>query len=332
MATIFSDISELRAIQPIFRANLGFTEIEPYLQQALQKYFYPAMGKEEADLLVANYPGSLNAGQLLIILDAQISLANYGLNLALPYMNAQVGNLGIQEQSSKDGSSNGSRMWVYNEVKANAIEMADNHLDTVLGIMEDNVGSFTEWPSSTTYTRRKNLICGSLVKFEKWIPINGSRRLFQQIIPHLEPAQDTHIGDLLGADMYDEITTQIAAATLTADNTALVALLEPAAAFGAMLDALPLMRVMITSTGLRTSTSENSTDGNRSSEAARIEEKDRLIETFKAKLSQALKRANDLLYKAPDLYPTFKDSDTYEDTESNFSHLFDNEGRKSFMT
>ena len=91
----------------------------------------------------------------------------------------------------------------------------------------------------------------------RYTPISGNLD-FDKLVQYVEIAQDIHIHEILGTDLYDKLQADVIADTLTGDYATLVnSYVKPALAQYALLEFLPFSLYSINNKGVFKHTSEN---------------------------------------------------------------------------
>ncbi len=80
----------------------------------------------------------------------------------------------------------------------------------------------------------------------------------KDILPHIQPAQDLHIQDILGSNFYNYLWTAYSGQTLTANEETLVTKIKPALAYRAAEMALPFIQYQVKNKGIQTQFGDNS--------------------------------------------------------------------------
>lgn len=92
----------------------------------------------------------------------------------------------------------------------------------------------------------------------RYTPLSGSID-FDKVIQYIEIAQDIHIHELLGTQLYERIQSDIISGTLTGDYAQLVSkYVKPILAQYSLLEYLPFSQYTINNKGVFKHTSENS--------------------------------------------------------------------------
>lgn len=123
----------------------------------------------------------------------------------------------------------------------------------------------------------------------------------------IEVAQDLHILPLLGTGLYDELSTQINADTLTSDNTTLMGYVVKALKWWVLYEGIDHFTFKITNKSLLKPTDENSV-------TASLQELQRIKADFRNKAELYSQRTTDFLRENHTTYPLFDNPGAGVDT------------------
>lgn len=124
----------------------------------------------------------------------------------------------------------------------------------------------------------------------------------QELVPHVEQAQDIFIQDALGSRLYTTLQTAIINNNLTSDQTNLLNLIRPCLAYYAMHSALPFISLKIRNTGIVKQSGENIVN-------ADLSEIKYLRGEIKDTAEYYLQRINTYLCNYGNLHPTYSSPD-----------------------
>jgi hypothetical protein len=180
------------------------------------------------------------------------ALANYALYEAFPFLNTAVGDMGVAQISSKEGTTNPAPQWRYEGRRWAHILNGDRFIDQLLAFMEDNAGYFTDWAASSSYTVNKDLFIADSFKLSKYIGTNNRRRAYLALRAHIRMAEKKYILPALGQDLFDELKTQMQTnpPSVSDANNALLPLIEEGLAWAAYYEGLPFLTVKFDTTGV----------------------------------------------------------------------------------
>lgn len=137
-----------------------------------------------------------------------------------------------------------------------------------------------------------------------------------KFIHHISEAQDIHVRNYLGTDLYNKISADIIAGTLSGDYLELVNdYIQPMLIYYAMVDYLPFAAYQVKNGGVFKHTSENS-------ETATKEEVDFLVGKYRDKAEYFTRRFIDYMSFNQELFPEYytnSNDDIHPDTDSTFA-------------
>ena len=111
----------------------------------------------------------------------------------------------------------------------------------------------------------------------------------QDVIPHIQMAEELFIQDILGANFYDYLITAFSAQTLTANETTLVQdYIKPAEAYRALTLALPFLATQIKNKGPQLQNEDYSTPPDLTSLKFLINETKNRAEFYEKRLNSFL--------------------------------------------
>lgn len=331
---LLKTIAELKAYVPTINKNMAWATFSPLVDQAERKYIVPLISQAQYDALNTAYnaaPQTLTAHQLALLPYVQRALAWYAFHESLPLLGVMVSDMGIQEQSSTEGTSVPTRQWTFESLKAAAIGNADTNADALLSFLEINHANYPLWKASTSYTITKELYLTNLADFEQHLSLGGSKRVWLALRPFVALCEIEYIIPAISQKLHDDLKAKILLTPGTALSAAYQALLtkiQRPLAWLALYKAMPFQAVQFTPGVGITSVSTN--DGHTARTAA-----DRLrYETaMTAASSSAMSFLRDLkkyLDDHCDDYPLYEFNDFESDTQPAYE-LPDNEGKRSFM-
>jgi hypothetical protein len=132
----------------------------------------------------------------------------------------------------------------------------------------------------------------------RFTPISGNID-FDKIVQYIEIAQDIHIHEILGTDLYTQLNDSVVASTLSVADTALLKdWIKPTLCQFAFLEYLPFSQYTIGNKGVFKHTSEDSN-------APLSDEIDRMKAATRETANHYAKRLISHLCNNPSLYPTY---------------------------
>jgi hypothetical protein len=318
MARLFKTTADIKGYAAIHKA-MSFDSLTPYIDAAEIEYIKPLLGDALYAALVASYNGTIASPYIALLPYVQRPLAYYTIYNALPFLNATISDMGVQEQQSREGTSTPARQWAYEQLRRENIRNADLFAEDLLAFLEANKSTYTTWATDTTKT--KALFVDNSTTLGRMIGQHSSRRLYLAIKPYLLQAEEQMIVPATGQDLYDDFKTKHAAGTLSAT---VIKHCQRIAAYYAMYLAYDFLQVEITTSGLSVS-SYNDGVNNKAVAAAKGKAQERYYNQA-VQATRIFKEYLDVNYADNELYETELDSD-----EPFRYYLPDNTGKTSFM-
>ncbi len=251
---LFQNVKQIKPFLGGVQANLSDGTFIPFVAGAEFKYLIPAIGIEFYQYLdpkVQTDVGieSLSADETLALIYLQRALAYYSLLDAMPFLNIQIGNVGIQEQSTANNVP--ARQWAYFQAENAAVQNGDTFLDAALLFMESRSASFPTWKDSPAYTVATELFINSASELSRHISILNSRRAFLQIRSHLERAEQMHILPVLGSTKMAAIKAEMKGGNVSGETKPVLLLVQQALAHMALYESLPEIGISLSGNGIR---------------------------------------------------------------------------------
>ncbi|WP_126244130.1 DUF6712 family protein [Chitinophaga rhizosphaerae] len=178
------------------------------------------------------------------------ALANYTLYEALPFLNTPVGDQGVMQQSSKEGTAAPAAQWRFDNRRNSHLEVGDRHIEMVLEFLENNDDAFPDWKASSSYSITKDLIISSSAALGGILNTQGARRAYLAMRPFLRLAEKKFIVPALGEPLFLAVKAELLAGVLSPPNQRLFPYVAEAAAWTALVEALPILPFRITGDGL----------------------------------------------------------------------------------
>ena len=247
---LFNNVDELKAHLGTVHRNLEPATLLSFIEQAEALHLVPVLG-EGLVAQLGNLPAE-NAPAHLVALRARFrsALAYYVVLEAAPFLSVSFGDLGMMEASTEKSAP--SRQWVYNNFVEAAASSADKLLDVALAWLDSHAADYAEELDSTEYRSRKGLLIGSAAQLGQYVATGGSRRFFLALLPTLRQVEEFEIGDVLGADLLEQLREGLASGEAPSPATArLLGLVRPVLAHRAFAQGVLSLSVALTGASLR---------------------------------------------------------------------------------
>jgi hypothetical protein len=264
---LLKDIEEIKKHVPI-NLNMDYETVKPFVDQCELTHIIPAIGQDLYDKLNALYPYSypMDPADEALLKHIQRALSYYTIGEASPFLSLMVGNIGMQEQSSKDGSSTPARQFVYNNYVKSLFKNGDIFMDNLLKFMEDNKTAYPLWANdSQAYTITKQFFIYSAQELSEYVKIFGSRTTFKAIRPFIDLAERKYIIPATCKALFDSLKSKLLSGYNTAEDDIIINLIKRPLAYLAMVEAIPSLNLEISHEGARIVTFN---DGNHSKGSA----------------------------------------------------------------
>lgn len=205
MAQLINTIEDLKR-HIVVSASFDFKKVLPYTKRAERKYIISLIGREQYDsIIVHTYVDGNDEPINLVKVLLEEAAAHYALLLALPIINLQVTNHGLKV-TENDKSSPADWKDV-RDLKRSLLETANEALDSVFEIMEENESDFQEWVDSSYYTVFKSGIVRHTKTFNSYFDIQNSRKTFLALKPYMIEVEERYINPMFGQCTLDFIKT-----------------------------------------------------------------------------------------------------------------------------
>lgn len=223
---LVSSVEEIQKLLPIGAGN-DYNRVKPHLTNSETAYIKPLLGTEMYDELCEFYesypydsPTDVQVIVEQLLLKIQHSIVHLAYYIGFDFLNASVSDMGFSRVESTTTKS----LFKYQEdhLRDYFKSSGFNMLDEALLYMEENIGSFTEWSASSTYTVFKSAFIPTASAFNAIYFINKSRLTFLRLQTHIKFVEETVIKPLLGVTTYDEIKTDMTESSIPAKTVAVL--------------------------------------------------------------------------------------------------------------
>lgn len=298
--------TEFKNHMPSINKSMSWQSIFPYIRQATDEFLIPYVGIEmynEAYQAEAPEEGDAN-----LKYDAKLKMMDivawYAVWLAMPHLNRVLSDMGVQQNSNSESTSQPSDIWRYKNARWETMIRADSLLDSLMLYLEDNKENIAAWAQSEIYSQ----VGHPLFKTTRiWAQYSNilSYRTFLAIKPYIGEAVDMDMAEWMCQDQYDDIISKSIAGTLSTVESGLFELMRKTIANFSLYRAIPHLRITFESNALLM---VSSTDG--------MNMKKDALESAIASLSQRLNengrsyaaKIKKYLYNNVDSFPIFKEN------------------------
>lgn len=218
--------TDFKAAVPVFN-SMAWGIILPSVEQAEEDYLKPILGTTEYDNLVTASGSLPYAGNDLALYNKlKAPLAQISAYLAVPDLDVNLSTNGFTVH--KDESSAPASQKRVEQFRLSQLRKAMSGFDRLLAWLEAEKATYTDWAAGEGYTELKQGFVNTTAEFNAVVDIANSRHLFMRLRPYRRKVEQYELKSYLGADLYDEIKSEIAAGSISADNQALLPFIREA--------------------------------------------------------------------------------------------------------
>lgn len=196
MANLIDTIGKLQAHITV-SGTFDFDLVLPYCKRAERKFIVPEVFYDqyivftEHDLVEES-----NEPIDRVVLLLQEASANFGLLLAVPFLNLQITNYGLK--TTKTTQSENADWKDIRDLKRYLLETANEALDDALQIMEDNATDFSDWKNSEVFTYFKSSLVRHTREFQEGFDICNNRKTFRSLKNYMKEVEEQYFLPMLG--------------------------------------------------------------------------------------------------------------------------------------
>ncbi|MBO2007549.1 DUF6712 family protein [Hymenobacter negativus] len=247
---LFNNVLELKAHLGTVHRNLEPDTLLSFIGQAEALHLGPVLG-EGLVAQLGNLPAEEAPAHLVALREKfRAALAYYVVLEAAPFLSVGFGDLGLVEARTEKAAP--SRQWVYNNFVEAAAASADKLLDVALAWLDAHAADYAEELDSSEYRSRKSLLIGSAAQLGQYVATGGSRRFFLALLPTLRQVEEFEIGDVLGADLLEQLREGLAGGEQPSpETTKLLGLVRPVLAHRAFAQGVLSLSVALSGASLR---------------------------------------------------------------------------------
>lgn len=279
---------EVKSILGFTDADLKIKNLKPYIITATDEII-KVIGSNMYDVLIGIYEASsssdtdtefLHRCQYAILLDAS---RNYFIDSDLNYTNqGRVNRLGDNEKIAFE--------WQIYRSNRNAERKYYKAFDALINFMDEKVSG---WKNTEAFKATNDLFVRNVAQFEDYFFIDGSRLLFQKLVPAMRKAEDEEITARITQASFDELKEKLKNSATDYDKK-LLSLIREAVVYTAMSWGVVRLSVQLFPEGLLTiaDSSRMTTSAKKTAEKTNAEA---LSGRFEKDAAEALKKLEDYL-------------------------------------
>ena len=322
--------SNFKQHYPAINRQMAWDTLQPYLRQATQNHIIRWIGEPLYTDLAAKYQAgtALSSSQSSFLEKLQDAIAYYTVYDAMPSLNISVADMGIQQLSGTEGTTNPSSQWAFMNARWDALIKAEKALDTALTNLELYAKSddyYDLWKDHDAYKLGKTDFFRVCQELSNYINVQGDRRAFVALLPYLKKVERSEVMAMICKDAYTILATNIkdcmysegfnsgfSTECFTTAQVDLIILIQRFIANKAMYDAVPNLTVSIEAEGFRLlGQTDLMNDKKPITNSFHLQAINSLREQCEYTARTALADISEYLYKNEASFPEWKASDCY---------------------
>lgn len=202
----FKTIDELAAVIPIYR-TAKLEDLSTDIFATEEAHLVKILGRRYYDTLLGTYnSGEPTEDESNLILLIQRMVGSMMAPLSIPKLNAQVKNTGVSQNHGENFKP--AFQWSVEDLKRTHWTVGYACMEALYDFLERKKDDFTTWADGEGYSEIYSLMVWNTYKFQKYVDIKTSRRVYIALKPHLLDAQDA-VAKTIGSDLLKECLADI---------------------------------------------------------------------------------------------------------------------------
>lgn len=217
---------------PDVNMNTPWTNISPYLRQAIRTYVMPYIGATIYDDIVDKLQNedALTASQETFAEMLKDVCAHYCIMHMLPKKKTIIASMGAVSNIATEGTT-GSNIWEFKTTLYSVMQDADRMMEEMLQYMQEQVEAadayfVTNWKEADAYTTLSAGLFRQVGDFQEYHNIGKSLRTFKAMVPLMKEVEERVIIPIICQDQYDRLAEAIEENDATADEAKLLHLVR----------------------------------------------------------------------------------------------------------
>ena len=177
---------------PSVNRSMNWRAMKPYIRQATEDVIVYISAKFY-DKIEADYsdPAPSIPEMLAIREKLQDAIAYRAIYKAAPHLNVTIADMGVQQTSSENATSQPVTQWRYKALRKEAISEYYSKLDQALYQMEQHIDEpyLADFKASDAYKAHTTAFFRTTAVLSKYINVQRSRRTYIAMLPHLRRAE-----------------------------------------------------------------------------------------------------------------------------------------------
>jgi len=293
---------------------MAWESITPHVLQVEETVAKVVLGPVlYADLDQAITTYNLTTEQETLLSYIRPMIVGFSVYSAFPILNIQVSDLGVQSQRSKEGTSNPTGMWEYNDARLALFKTGDTYREMAYKYLQANRTTFSSWANSSASSFINELLVRSNEVLNTYLGKGENINTFLSLRPFLKLAQEKYIRPITCSGLLNDLILKAALNTsMSTQETQVYQYAQATCAWYALYEALPSLKcILVDGVMVTAMPAENSRTYAPLTQSERTEIRIDALE--KAKNYEALLKS--YLYENASLIPLYLESQCYLSTE-----------------
>lgn len=248
---LFIDIADFRQDIPELHQAYTWSALKNRVDQITRTKIFPLIGEALYEDLETKYLASgLSAlEEALVEKYLQPAIAAYSYISLLSTNRVQLGQMGVQENRSQDGTSNPVSFHALQDVKEEMAWLGYQLIDQALTYLDKEKANFSLWTAGEGTSRRECLVY-DVETFNAHLPIGGSIQTYQLLRDSLMRIQTDNIQPEFSTAFWSAFITANKAGTYTEAQSAVLTPIRNYLTADAMLRQIPFVSAKMGTNGI----------------------------------------------------------------------------------
>lgn len=199
---LIKTIAEVKAVLRI--SSLDDYSSIPDMDEAAEKHIIPKIGVSLYNVLDTKYnANTLSAIEAKLLAKIQKPLVAYAYHDNLSLQHAMITDAGVRRTTTDNMPA--AYRWEYDGVKDALAEKAATGMESLLQFLDTNKDQFSNWTSSTQFTKRSRMLVKSGLEFSDYYKIHQPYRTYESLLPIMDDVERLYFFPTIGEAFYREL-------------------------------------------------------------------------------------------------------------------------------
>jgi hypothetical protein len=174
--------------------NMAWDSLKDSVKKAERTYLLPILDTPQySDIHADLIANALDATQSKLLDFCRNVVANSALYLAYPTLNHTVSDLGIQQNKSREGTSEPANQWRYQEGRFYYLSSATQAVEELYSFLQEHKSDFPLWVAGKGFSNYNDLFIRNNSELGKYLNTSDSVRAYVALQPYLRTAELKYI-------------------------------------------------------------------------------------------------------------------------------------------